>query len=399
MMKTYLVGGAVRDTLLGIEPKDRDYVIVGATAKDVEDLLASGFTKVGADFPVFLHPETGEEYALARVERKISAGYLGFETFTSPELTIEDDLRRRDLTINAMAIDMETGELIDPFDGQEDLKNGVIRHVSKAFAEDPLRVLRIARFVARYGFTIHPTTYRLAMEISSSEEMEAISQERLFTELMKILNEPKASNGIICLMNFGLFSLISHPSAAADCFLHVVQDSMVCKHYALEIEKFNCFDADSKFLVLHFSCDSLQKSFIEKKIPRDLQRKLKYFWKTYEAYQTFNMVIEESHKSSALVADFYLLWSITKSLSLAKGVEHLNDVETAVSFVLQNHPTTPIRTAHVGVFFKRLKNLSQQLKSLDREKIASEATLNGTSIPEAIKHAEVEVITNFFTKD
>ncbi|MDH3371178.1 MAG: multifunctional CCA tRNA nucleotidyl transferase/2'3'-cyclic phosphodiesterase/2'nucleotidase/phosphatase, partial [Gammaproteobacteria bacterium] len=146
-MKIYLVGGAVRDKLLGLPVQDRDYVVVGATP---DEMIANGFKPVGADFPVFLHPETKEEYALARTERKSGHGYKGFKVYAAPDVTLEDDLRRRDLTINAMAED-ESGNLIDPFKGEEDLRNGVLRHVSSAFSEDPVRILRVARLAARYG--------------------------------------------------------------------------------------------------------------------------------------------------------------------------------------------------------------------------------------------------------
>ena len=152
-MKTYLVGGAVRDRLLGIAVKDRDYVVVGATP---EDMLRLGYRPVGKDFPVFLHPQTHEEYALARTERKTGRGYHGFAFHADPSVTLEDDLRRRDLTINAIAEDGH-GALIDPFGGVRDLEAKILRHVSPAFAEDPVRVLRVARFAARYadrGFRI-----------------------------------------------------------------------------------------------------------------------------------------------------------------------------------------------------------------------------------------------------
>ena len=156
-MREFLVGGAVRDELLGRPVKDRDWVVVGAT---VQDMLDRGFSQVGADFPVFLHPDSKEEFALARQERKTAPGYHGFETRFDPDVTIEEDLFRRDLTINAMAKD-EEGNLIDPFNGQEDLENGVLRHVSEAFAEDPVRVLRVARFAARCNFDVHADTMQL----------------------------------------------------------------------------------------------------------------------------------------------------------------------------------------------------------------------------------------------
>jgi len=185
-MKTYLVGGAVRDLLLGIEPKDKDYVVVGSTP---EEMILRGFKQVGADFPVFLHPETGEEYALARVERKVAAGYQGFETDHSPEVTLEEDLRRRDLTINAMAWDEEEGKLYDFFGGQADLKNHVLRHTSDAFREDPVRILRIARFAARYNFTIHIDTLLMMEEMVNNGEFDSLVPERVWAEFDKGLRE------------------------------------------------------------------------------------------------------------------------------------------------------------------------------------------------------------------
>jgi tRNA nucleotidyltransferase/poly(A) polymerase len=184
-MKVYIVGGAVRDMLLGVKPKDFDYVVVGATEKD---MLERGYIKVGADFPVFLHPETNNEYALARTERKTGNGYLGFTVDASPTVTLEEDLLRRDLTINAMAMD-EQGNIIDPYGGQEDLKNGILRHVSDAFKEDPLRVLRLARFCARYyyeGFEIHPTTMDLAVNIVDAGELNHLPAERFVAEFYKV---------------------------------------------------------------------------------------------------------------------------------------------------------------------------------------------------------------------
>lgn len=182
-MKTYLVGGAVRDKLLGIPVKDRDWVVVGATP---EEMIKEGFKAVGEDFPVFLHPNTKEEYALARTERKSGKGYKGFVFFSSPDVTLEDDLKRRDLTINAIAED-EYGNLIDPCSGEADLKNGVLRHVSSAFVEDPLRVLRVARFAACFGFKISDETMQLLKIISKSDELDALVPERVWSEMEKAL--------------------------------------------------------------------------------------------------------------------------------------------------------------------------------------------------------------------
>lgn len=185
-MQIYLVGGAVRDRLLGLKVVDHDHVVVGATP---EQMLARGFKEVGKDFPVFLHPKTGEEYALARTERKSGKGYKGFKVDFSPDITLEQDLIRRDLTINAMAQD-ESGNLIDPFQGQQDLNSKILRHVSPAFAEDPLRVLRVARFAARFahlGFIIADETFALMQELSFGDELKHLTAERVWAETEKAL--------------------------------------------------------------------------------------------------------------------------------------------------------------------------------------------------------------------
>lgn len=181
-MKIYKVGGAVRDRLLGLPGNDADWVVVGAT---VDEMLALGYKQVGRDFPVFLHPQTKQEYALARTERKSGKGYTGFIVHASPDVTLEEDLRRRDLTINALAED-EHGELIDPYDGRADLEARLLRHVSPAFAEDPLRVLRVARFAARFahlGFTVAPETLELMRGMTLAGELEHLVPERVWQEI------------------------------------------------------------------------------------------------------------------------------------------------------------------------------------------------------------------------
>jgi tRNA nucleotidyltransferase/poly(A) polymerase len=189
-MKIFLVGGAVRDLLLGREPKDKDYVVVGSSPSQ---LLELGFKQVGASFPVFLHPETGEEYALARKEKKVAPGYQGFEFEFGPHVTLYDDLKRRDLTINSIAKDVGTGEIFDPFGGQHDLAQGIIRHTSEAFAEDPLRVLRVARFAARYNFKVANDTVDLCKQLVQAGEIDALSADRIWAELAKIFTEKKPS--------------------------------------------------------------------------------------------------------------------------------------------------------------------------------------------------------------
>lgn len=185
-MKIYLVGGAVRDELLGRPVTERDWVVVGSTPKEMRQL---GYKPVGKDFPVFLHPETHEEYALARTERKIAKGYKGFEFHADETVTLEQDLQRRDLTINAIAKD-ENNQLIDPYQGQADLKNKILRHVSKAFNEDPVRILRLARFSARFpDFSIHPDTIALMKSMVENGEVDALVSERVWKEWVRAIGE------------------------------------------------------------------------------------------------------------------------------------------------------------------------------------------------------------------
>jgi tRNA nucleotidyltransferase (CCA-adding enzyme) len=188
-VKIYRVGGSVRDELLGLRVKDRDYVVVGS---DVEEMARLGFRPVGRDFPVFLHPETHEEYALARTERKTAKGYKGFSINAAPEVTLEQDLARRDLTINAIARD-DHGNLLDPHHGAQDLEAGVLRHVSPAFAEDPVRILRVARFAARFAFEIAPETLELMRWMVQDGEVDHLVPERAWQEISRGLMEQRPS--------------------------------------------------------------------------------------------------------------------------------------------------------------------------------------------------------------
>jgi tRNA nucleotidyltransferase/poly(A) polymerase len=207
-MRILKVGGAVRDALLGRPIRERDWVVLGGSP---EALQAEGYRPVGRDFPVFLHPETGEEYALARTERKVREGHQGFTFHTAPDVTLAEDLARRDLTINAMAVD-EAGVLMDPYGGLEDLHRRVLRHVSPAFQEDPLRVLRVARFAAQlapFGFTLAPETQALMTTMARSGELESLSRERCWRELEKALAVPGAP---------AFFSVLQRCEALAPCF-------------------------------------------------------------------------------------------------------------------------------------------------------------------------------------
>jgi len=248
-MQVYLVGGAVRDSLLGHPYQEKDYVVVGATP---EHMLAQGFQPVGKDFPVFLHPETKEEYALARTERKSGKGYHGFQFFTDTTVSLEEDLIRRDLTINAIAMDQD-GNIYDPYGGQTDLENKTLRHVSDAFAEDPLRVLRVARFAARYssyGFHIATETLQLMQTMAESGELDALTPERVWKETSRALLEDYADIYFQTLRDCGalkhlfpeidaLFGVPQRPEyhPEVDCGIHTLMAlQQACKsNYSLDV--------------------------------------------------------------------------------------------------------------------------------------------------------------------
>jgi tRNA nucleotidyltransferase (CCA-adding enzyme) len=252
-MNIYAVGGAIRDELLGVPVQDRDYVVVGATP---EQMVAQGYRPVGKDFPVFLHPQTHEEYALARTERKTAAGYHGFQFFYAPDVTLEEDLARRDLTINAMARQLQpdgtlTGPVIDPFNGQADLQARVFRHVSDAFLEDPVRILRVARFAARFtDFTMAPQTLELMRKMVSAGEVDALVPERVWQELSRGLMEKQPSRMFEVLRECGALARILpeidalwgvpqradyHPEVDTGVHVMMVVDHAAAQGYALAV--------------------------------------------------------------------------------------------------------------------------------------------------------------------
>jgi tRNA nucleotidyltransferase (CCA-adding enzyme) len=252
-MKIYAVGGAIRDDLLGKPVQDRDYVVVGATP---EQMAAQGFRPVGRDFPVFLHPETHEEYALARTERKTAAGYHGFQFFYAPDVTLEEDLARRDLTINAMAREVSPdgaliGPVIDPFDGQRDLQARVFRHVGRAFVEDPVRILRLARFAARFDdFAVAPETHALMQRMVAAGEADALVPERVWQEMSRGLMEQRPSRMFELLRDCGALARVLpevdrlwgvpqradyHPEVDTGVHVMMVIDYAAARGYALPV--------------------------------------------------------------------------------------------------------------------------------------------------------------------
>jgi tRNA nucleotidyltransferase (CCA-adding enzyme) len=252
-MKIYVVGGAIRDEMLGLPVRDRDYVVVGATP---EQMAAQGYRPVGKDFPVFLHPQTQEEYALARTERKTAAGYHGFQFFYAPDVTLEEDLARRDLTINAMAREVLPGDVmsetvVDPFDGAGDLKARVFRHVSDAFLEDPVRILRVARFAARFAdFTVAPETMALMRRMVDAGEADALVPERVWQEVARGLMEDKPSRMFAVLRECGALARVLpevdglfgvpqradyHPEVDTGVHVMMVIDHAAAQGYALPV--------------------------------------------------------------------------------------------------------------------------------------------------------------------
>jgi len=284
-MKVYLVGGAVRDRLLDIadDNTEKDWVVVGASKEEMLDL---GYRQVGKEFPVFLHPGTQEEYALARLERKVGKGYTGFEFDTSKSVTLEQDLSRRDLTINAIAQDIRNNnELFDPFNGQEDLNNGLLRHVSDAFSEDPVRVLRVARFAARFksfGFKVAHTTHRLMTKMVVSGEVDALTPERVFKELEKSLSYETPS---------AFFKVLSACGAYVRVFAPLSGETHQSHH-----NNFEFLDAlETKRVHLKFSVwlvneqvDDIAQLCRQLKCPKQYEQLAKLSAQFYEFVQSFN---------------------------------------------------------------------------------------------------------------
>lgn len=327
----FLVGGAVRDILLGLDPKDKDYVVIGHTEEDmlkyefINDGKIVRFEKVGVDFPVFLHPLTGEEYALARRERKTGAGYGGFSVETE-NVTLEDDLFRRDLTINAMAMDCN-GNLIDPYNGQADLTNHVLRHVSQHFAEDPVRILRIARFSARYNFTIAQDTKDMMSEMVSNGEFDSLTGERVWKEFEKVLTEKHLNNFFNNLEEIGALAKVPGFSEIK------------------EKEFFNYIGNNSKnyftISMLHTFSQMENRDLLKWKMPSDERHKITQFatWKNHEGFYAdlshedrlsfiqLNRGLQHQDKAAELIEyiSFYKSWKQDKPFDIVKEQNAFKD--------------------------------------------------------------------------
>jgi tRNA nucleotidyltransferase (CCA-adding enzyme) len=398
-MQIFLVGGAVRDQLLQRTVTERDYVVVGATP---QQLLMQGFQPVGKDFPVFLHPQSKEEYALARTEKKNGYGYQGFDFFTSPEISLEQDLYRRDLTINAMAMD-DDGQIIDPFAGQQDLEQRVLRHVSAAFVEDPLRVLRVARFAARYhtyGFTIAPETLELMRCISQSGELQHLSAERVWKETVRALGEPHAEVYFEVLRDCGalqvlfaeidaLFGIpqpaISHPEI--DCGIHTM--------LALQQACLHQYSPQVRFAVL---CHDLGKALSPtEQLPRHIMHEQRGLEPVKRLCQRLK-VPTDYQKLALRVCEYHLLAHQLFKLKpatiwkLLKNLDVLRDVDMVSSFAQACACDARGRLHFDSSDYPQMQLLIQLATALRQEKISIPLGLQGAAIGEYLVQQRIHLI-------
>lgn len=357
-MKVYQVGGCVRDLLMGLNPKDIDFVVVGSNENE---LLSLGYEQVGKDFPVFLHPKSGYEYALARTERKIGAGYNGFSVETK-DVSLEEDLFRRDLTINAMAMD-DNGIIFDPYGGKEDLKNGILRHVSSHFSEDPVRILRIARFSARYNFSIHTETLQMMTEMVNNGEFDSLTSERVWKEFEKVLTEKNLVNFFDNLETIGAFSKVpGFSSIQKKDFFKIIEEK-----------------SNNKFIsnVVHTFSQMNKKDLNNWKMPTELQKLTNHFndWKNNEL--------------------FYSYMDVEKKLEFIqqhKALHHTEDLmSTLENVVLYNNWTN---NQNLDILQEKENVLLdiEKLKQIDYPAIISNAKLERLKPNEAVKNAQIIIL-------
>lgn len=406
----YLVGGAVRDQLLGLTVHDRDYVVVGASVADMKSL---GYTPVGKDFPVFLHPKTKDEYALARTERKIGAGYTGFSIDASENVTLEEDLARRDLSINAMALS-NNGEIIDPFNGQADLENKILRHTTLAFSEDPVRVLRLARFLARYGkkWRIHESTKALVTQMLNAGELAHLVPERVFKETEKALSEREPQLYFEALNDMGVLSALfpelsdmidipqppeHHPEG--DVFIH----TMLVLNRAAELN----YDLETRFAALTHDFGkaicyqqrgnlhgheeagvAIIESFCERlKVPNKLRDLAKL---TSDNHLRCHRIFELKPKS--------LQKLIIEKFNAIKQPERFTQFLNACKCDAQGRGPTLINRPYPQIEFALY--LLSQLQKLDTKKVVKQAIeqgKQGPSLGEAVRIAQIDCIRTAVT--
>ena len=404
-MKVYSVGGSVRDELLGRAVQDRDYVVVGATP---EQMIAAGYQPVGTDFPVFLHPQTHEEYALARTERKTAPGYKGFVFHASAEVTLEQDLRRRDLTINAIAKDAD-GSLIDPYGGVEDLKRGLLRHVGESFAEDPVRILRTARFAARFtdrGFKVAPETLNLMKSMVDGGEVDHLVAERVWQELARGLMEDRPSALFEVLRACGALARLlpeldrlwgvpqsakSHPEIDTGVHVMMVVDYAASKNYPLPI----------RFAAL---CHDLGKGTTPQQ-----------YWPRHPDHEDRSVALVEAvcerlripadcRDLARMTARWHgeahaaLLLDAEKLLTLMDGTDALRRPERFHDFVEACASDHHGREGYLDVIYPPRDYLHAALTALQEIYFASIAKSNSDDVIAAIRRAKLERLQRFINE-
>ena len=361
-MKKYLVGGAVRDKLLGLEPKEKDWVVVNSSP---EELISLGYKQVGKNFPVFLHPKTFEEYALARVEKKVNTGHQGFEFNTEKSVTLEQDLLRRDLTINAIAEDGDN-KLIDPFNGLKDIENRELRHVSDAFSEDPLRVFRVARFYAslsEYNFKIHDSTYIAMQSIVDSGEIESLSRERLWGEFSKAFSTKEPYKFFEALINSG----------TAKKYFPEVVDNEILKKKIIYFAKQN-ISKDIFISLIGFSVDFLELFGFPKKI--------------VDLYFIFN---EFGAKFLSLELKKELVLNFLNELDAFRRPDRLYNFLIQINCFLDFHNQD--ENSKINIFDDILKNIESKIN------YGNLKNLNVAQIKQSVENTNLNIINKILSKN
>jgi len=403
-MKIYLVGGAVRDALLGLPVTERDWVVVGATP---DEMQAKGFRPVGQDFPVFLHPKTQEEYALARTERKSGHGYGGFSFHAAPDVSLEDDLVRRDLTINAMARE-EGGQVIDPFNGRHDLKARLLRHVSPAFAEDPLRVLRVARFAARYhwlGFRVADDTLALMRQLADSGELDYLVAERVWKETSRALMERDPQVFFQVLHACGALKVLFPELAALDGVPqpekhHPEVDTLVHQWLCLEQASRLNLPLTARYAVL---CHDLGKGKTpEEEWPRHIAHEIRSArlaktvskrWRVPKDAATLAALVAEyhTHCHRALELKPATVWKLLKTLDVVRRPERLEE------FLLACEADARGRTGLEDRPYPQvdyLRGAAQAVRNIDVAALRKEGN-EGPALGEAIEKARIHALSHY----
>jgi tRNA nucleotidyltransferase (CCA-adding enzyme) len=405
-MNIYAVGGAIRDALLGMPVQDRDYVVVGATP---EQMAAQGFKPVGKDFPVFLHPVTHEEYALARTERKTAAGYHGFQFYYSPDVTLEEDLARRDLTVNAMAQEVRpdgqlTGPVVDPFNGQADLQARVFRHVSDAFVEDPVRILRVARFAARFtDFTVAPETMALMRKMVDAGEVDALVPERVWQEVSRGLMEKKPSRMFELLRECGALARILpeidalwgvpqradyHPEIDTGVHVMMVLDYAATRGYALTV-RFAALTHDLG--KANTPADVLPRHIGHEGRSVDLLKPLCERLRVPNECRDLAVLVAREHgnihrvmdtKAAGLVRLFERSDALRKPARFAEALQACEaDARGRLGFETRDYPQA-----------ERLRDALVAARGVDAGAIASKFTDNPTAIKDAVHRARIRAV-------